>query len=540
MNKVTTNNDLVKDILQEIQSNEYKYFTEQEIQLLMERDKEILNWFKTKSLSSKSCSICFGRNCKVDFDKDDDFLPCPYGENEIIEITESDKVGYIFKMDALLHNIREVLGLEGERKRYSSFRYIGEKSIRDDNWSVAFSFGKYSNHSLGEAFEFHLQKSSIFTLIIFDEIPTYVSENNELLKQLGIYYIPFDLIQQDTIENLYEEFPDDIQIRKTLINVENEVSIEKVTVSELWKHATAGNKGDQFEDSVLQIIKKAFYNVIPFGSLYKGMAIPDGLIMNKNKEKISTLFYDCKSFSGDEYKHKAATPMQVNYYQSFLESFYKQGYNNSGFVIFSSEYPDDVKKQITGSAQWDFVQQNNKVFFLSVRGLEKLDYLLKEFDSHDVLNTSVLFELLFERNGEYILSDSLKDKYYKLFHSDSQDNFFFISPEHIEVAIIISMLQKVSEKYADEGIRKHLKETMRKAQHTNKKGRIKKPQISSFVEKMIDVINKKEELALHPLSILIFLDHQDDEMCNYFGEEKYDEIYEGYDERTSCLIVDKN
>lgn len=529
MNKVSVDRELIKSVLREISKNEYKHFKPVEIMQFSPEKEHVLSWFEERENNTKACTLCFGKSCRVEFIPSDDFLPCPYGESEIIDITKNDRIGYVFKMTKFLTEIQQVLEINGEIERLDPFYVIGEKKVDKDNWLITFSLAKHLEKSLGSALEINFKRPSLFTLLILDEIPKYVVERQELLRQLGIFYITWDKLEINTIKSTYDTYSDELQVRKALITIEDQVPLEKVSVSKLWKYATAGNKGDQFEDSVLQIIQKVFYNVIPFGSLYKGVSIPDGLIMQKQENITSTLFYDCKSFKGEEFRHKAATPMQVNYYQDFLEAFYNQGYQDCGFIIFSSEYPEDVKRQITGSAQWRYVQEKNKIYFINVTGLERLNLLLTEFPFNNSFDSKSFFCLLFEQKLSYIIAEDLKEIYTKLFITEPQNNFFFISPEQIEVALIISMLEKVSEHYGDEGIRKHLKLTIKKAQHTNKiRERIRTPQNSRFIEKMISILEGKEEMELHPLSMLIFLNHQEDEMYMHFGENKYEEFLDHY------------
>lgn len=529
MNEVSIDREIIRHVLRDVSKNEYKRFKQEEINQLSSKNEQVLNWFEERELNIKTCTLCFGKSCRVEFIPSDDFLPCPYGESEIIDITRSDRLGYVFKMEYFLNQIQRLLGTGGDIERLGPFYILGEERFDNDNWLITFSFAKYLEKSLGSVLEVNFKRPSLFTLLILDEIPKYVTEHQELMRQLGIFCTTWEKLDRETIKTKYDIYREELQVRKALISIEEQVPIEKINASELWRYATAGNKGDQFEDSVLQIIQKIFYNVIPFGSLYKGVSIPDGLIMQKQESSTSTLFYDCKSFKGEEFKHKAATPMQVNYYQDFLEAFYNHGYQDCGFIIFSSEYPEDVKRQITGSAQWRYVQEKSKVFFINVSGLERVNYLLKEFPFNNNFDSKSFFNLLFKQNLSYIFAEDLKEIYSKLFITEPQNNFFFISPEQIEVALTISMLEKVSEHYGDEGIRKHLKLTIKKAQHTNKvRERIRMPQNSRFIEKMISILEEKENVQLHPLSVLIFLNHQEDEMCNHFGIDKYDELLDVY------------
>ena len=264
--------------------------------------------------------------------------------------------------------------------------------------------------------------------------------------------------------------------------------------------------------------------VIPFGGQYKGFAVPDGLIANiRRHQKIPILFYDCKSFAGDKYRHKPDIPMQANYYQDFLEDFFVKGdHDNAGFIIFSSAFPEDVHRSITGSAQWNYVQSRCTIFFINVDSMEQLDALTGSYGYE--FDRQVLFDICFTDNLTALEDHEVTRAYEELFPASAYSAFRFVLSDQLVVAFVaacISQYEQVRKDglaIIDEG----LQPIMRRAKHENLKRNITNPTLPEILQDFMQAVkDKRVNQFLNPLARLLILKRFENLAVLAMGEKQY-------------------
>ena len=286
--------------------------------------------------------------------------------------------------------------------------------------------------------------------------------------------------------------------------------------------------GDPFEEEVFAVCQHLFQTAQTFGGNLKGVAIPDGMLTDTtDSSSLPILFYDCKSFKGDEFKHKAEIPMQVNYYQDFLENFFSADkYENAGFIIFSSSYPDKVKASIEGSAQWRYVQEKCTVFFVNVDSLERVKDLIERY-GHSVDRRTFL-DICFLAKTSQLGERETQAYYEKLFPASEYSKFRFPTADQFEVAYVAAMVNDYVKKSesALAGLDVGLKQAIRQAQHENKKSRVRSAVIPPFAEDFVKATkNGTADSFLSPLSRLLILNRMEDLLRSY-GEDQYEEEYD--------------
>lgn len=497
-------------------------------------------WYVKNNRNIKICSICSGRVCKLEI-TEFPFIPCPEGTGEIIAVRENDRICYNFDMERFFIHLCSSLNLPpNDIKNVGGCYVVGKVEHYQDTWDVLFSFSRNLTWLFGNyVIELSQHFSSAFKLVIVDEVPPLDKFQASVLLQMGIYLMAWRNVSKDTIQQIYETHSNDLQIRRDLMKAG--IQDNSMLVSALRRAATTAD-GDGFEEEVFNVCRWLFQRIIPFGKEYKGFAIPDGLITDTRENPMPLLFYDCKSFQGEEFKHKAQTPMQVNYYEDFINKFLKnESYINKGFIIFSSDFPDKVQSSITESAQWKFVQGKCKLFFINVEGLERAKQLIEMYGDNASFDSHVFLDICFHENlYQDIDSNSVLHEYYqKLFPALAYSAFRFLSAMQMEIGIIAGYLSghyRLQDKMA--GLEQKLKRAVQLAKHGNQlKKRIKRPTASILLKKIIDNITSGKEIEFHPLSTLLILNYHEEDLMFSCGEERFIEEQVKAIEKLNALLV---
>ncbi|MEC0234968.1 hypothetical protein P4H71_11580 [Paenibacillus kribbensis] len=517
MEKIETS--LVSKALELMSVNQDAFFPHYEYKQIEQKFQN--KWFQEIKMNSKICSICNGRTCRVDFEEIDKFVICPNGEQEVIEIAEIDRTNYRLKIDLLYQMLQEQLNTKEIVASHQNYRVLGEFIFRKEQWQLVFTFKH--NLSLSSIIDLKLNQSSQFILVALDDALPPNDFETEIYKSLGVFFVKWDQQLFTFMDHIYDQDTELMAIK----DLANEQTAGEILNSILTKTATDG-KGGPFERAVFKGIKKLFHVVLPFGSNLSGFSIPDGLIIGRNNP-FPTLFYDCKSFNNDSYIHKAEIAMQANYYGDFLTSFYnKKHYAKTGFIIFASSFPDDVQKQITGSAQWKYVFENFKIFFVSIGFIKKAIALFELFDiQNDQMNKKDFFEFCFE-DKFHLLQDSEVESYYKKINSYSAyENYRFLDELVSEVGLITSIVNEINNSSDYEPIKLDLKNAIIASKHENLNRSVKKPVLFWFIKSFLDKVKDNTIFnVLHPLSVLLVLKRIDDieiqlneKICNKLYDE---------------------
>ncbi|NUU61093.1 hypothetical protein [Paenibacillus agri] len=520
---------LIDDVLSRLSRNQQDFITREEYLEIEYRHKD--EWFTELNMDSKVCSLCMGRSCNIEFHPLDRGVPCPHGENQIIKIEDSDRISYKFGFDQFINEIQSSFGINQDIKLESPFYLLGDFNIEKDDWQILFCFKKHL--SLGALLEFKYKNQSPLTLIIVDTDGANTFDN-AILKTFGVLVVDWNENPVKYLEQNYEDKPANLLALKEL---SQNAQLHNI-INEQLKRTASDGKGTPFEKSVFEIIEKIFNVVIPFGGNLSGFSIPDGLIMaDLDIMKYQTLFYDCKSFIGDRYKHSAGIPMQVNYYHDFLNAFYNVGsYNKTGFIIFANSFPEIEQKQITGSPQWKYVFENFKIFFINVAFLSKANELFDIFTIQgDQMNKTDLIKFYFHEDLS-VLQDSEVENYYKLINNKSAyENYGFLSEVEAEIGIVLSVINSAkAENYPS--IESHLKDVLKRSKHDNLKKSVSKPILTPYLREFVKMA-KEEKLdsVLHPLSILLTLNRFDDDLNLQLNN--YDILYQQTKDKLVELIA---
>ena len=502
------NDELLIDIaLQRLSKNALDFYTNHEYSLLISENKS--EWFKAIRIDSKICSICRGKSCTINFEPIDRFVPCPYGETQIINISDQDKISYKFDFDKFLRGIQTQFEINHVVEAYEGFYLLGNVNIDNDNWQIVFSFRE--RISLGNILGLKYKYSSSFTLIIIEaEIDD--SFDMATLNTFGVFLIVW---KDQPLEYLRQKYASNTGQLLALKELSQNPELYKLLNEQLDRTATEG-KGTPFERAVFGTIEKLFDVVLPFGEALSGFSIPDGLIMDATGERpYPTLFYDCKSFDGISFKHSAGIPMQANYYHDFLSPFYNlSSYSRTGFIIFASSFPDNVKAQIYGSPQWKYVFENFKIFFINIKFLQKVNELTSKFQlQSDQIKKADFMRFCFKEEIS-VLQDSEVETYFKKSYDKSAfENYRFIDEVIAELGLISSVINSAKDFSFLSGVETDLKDVIKKAKHDNQSKGVKRPLISSYLR---EFVNKAKDNSItdimHPLSILLTLNRFEDDL----------------------------
>ncbi|BBI31146.1 hypothetical protein [Cohnella abietis] len=499
---------LIEVAVKRLSKNSLDFFTNQEYSLLKSESKG--EWFKSKRMDSKLCSICRGKTCTINFESIDRFVPCPYGENQIINISDQDRISYKFDFDKFLRGIQSQLEINHDVETYEGFYLLGNVEIDNDNWQIVFSFRK--RISLGKILGLKYKYSSPFTLVIIDNAEFDDSFDMATLSTFGVFLIVW---KDPPLEYLRLKYANNSGQLLALKELSQNPELYKLLNEQLDRTATEG-KGTPFEKAVFGAIEKLFSIVLPFGGNLSGFSIPDGLIMDATGDRpYPTLFYDCKSFDGMSFKHSAGIPMQANYYHDFLSPFYSlRSYSRTGFIIFASSFPDNVKAQIYGSPQWKYVFENFKIFFINISFLQRANKLISKFRlQSDQINKADFMRFCFQEEIS-VLQDSEVETYFKRNYDKSAfENYRFIDEVIAELGLISSVINSAKDFSFLSGVETDLKDVIKKAKHDNQSKDVKRPLISSYLR---EFVNRAKDNSitdiLHPLSILLTLNRFEDDL----------------------------
>lgn len=497
----------------------------------------VKNWFNKQPMKSLVCSICPGRTCNLSFSQTQRFLPCPEGENNIIEITDNDRYTYRFDWEKFYNILKSDINHPNEENiSYGDLLIMGEHHEADKEWVICFLPSNLIQRSIFHCLNYLKENEKDYLMIVTEGVTSDISSIEDVVSTDGIFISPWNIQLKKSIERVSVQYKVKFQIENTFNQMESKKEETNITVSAL-KHAATHADGDGFEDEIYKVIRNIFHTVVPFGGKYKGVAIPDGLITHAGHTPFPIMFYDCKSFKSKDFKHKAEIPMQVNYYESFLQDFFSDSnYQNAGFVIFSSAFPKEVQKQITGSAQWKYVNQYCSIYFIGVDVLEKIKRILDLFKANVNFKSEDFFKICFEQKTHLIRTGKVKIYYESLFPQNAYTNFHFLKESQAEVALITAFLNYVSSLNQLEGLSLSLKEVIENAVHENLNKKVTKPTMSFFYQNFIDQIDELLE-ELHPLSILAILLKREEELRVYLGEKRFNEIKESSTKAIEALIA---
>lgn len=506
---------IIQLALSRLKDNPFAYLTKIEYKQLDPTLRE--NWYQENRNHVKVCSICFGRTCHIDI-SEDPIVPCPYGTAEIIDVTDNDRYIYRFTLDRFLLSLQEKFNLAEDSVEYKHIHMLGSFNENDLEWQLAFTFGQYLDQSIGDVLLYKLRFPSTLTLLLVDDLPNLHAFEQSVLINYGVYVVTWYEGVEQQPEKLSSKYEAEIKLRQSFTKLTDGTESTKFLLKQLEKTATAGNMGDEFEDAVFTVIKNLFQTVIPFGAQFKGFAVPDGLATHTSLTPLPVLFYDCKSFKGPNYKDKPQTAMQANYYQDFLADFFhSNGYENLGFVIFSSHYPDDVKAHIRGSSQWQYVQNNCTIFFVDVESMMKAKQLLDEFSTHSNFDHHTFLNLCFLDQANDLKDTEVQGFYSKLFPASVHDHFRFVNALKIEIAIVAAFLAGVLSNRLP--IEEEVTSLLKQAKHDNLTRKVRNPLASYFLRKFADMMKEDENVPhLHPLSVLLISKRFESNLCNACGE----------------------
>ncbi|MDA2309764.1 hypothetical protein [Bacillus cereus] len=495
------------------------------------RDK----WFTVLTMKSIACPIC-GNLCHLTFDEDDDFVICP-NTNEIIDITDEQRFKYRFKFDEFLCELQKEWKVERREGTYGGFSSIGSTSYQEDKWLIMFGLGDKRTNSVGNIMELRIHFPQDYIVLIVNEPLKYEESQKTILNNMGVFLATWEDSLDDTFNRIYCEQEQVLSLTRDVLNAGANKDPE-VIISVL-KHAATTAQGTEFERQVYDVIRQLFQIAMPFGSKYTGFGIPDGVISEGKNNPFPVMFYDCKSFKGDDYRHKSEIPMQVNYYEDFLEKFFlkEHAYRNTGFIIFANEYSDKAKSSIIGSPHWQYVREKCTVFFMNVKALEKANEMAKKFFVQSGFNSFDFFQVCFENKINLFEDKETEQYYHQLFNDSLYSNLRFIDEVRMELALITGIANAITDLNNKEGLSKDLKAVLKNSMHENKKTRVHKPIMSVFLSEFIELMKSDELITkFHPLSILLVMNRFDDDLYNVIGEDKYDEILDEVRSRIKELL----
>lgn len=482
------------------------------------RDK----WFIALTMTSTTCPICEDL-CHLAFDEDDDFVVCP-NTHEIIDITDEQRFKYRFKLDEFLCELQKEWKIERREGSWKSFSSIGSTSYKEDKWLIMFGLGNEKVNSIRNIMELRTHFPQDYILLIVNEFLSYEEPQKQILNNMGVFLASWEESLESTFNHIYSEQDQVLLLTKGILSAG--ASKDTEIVMSALKHAATTAQGTEFERQVYNVIRQLFQIAMPFGSKYTGFGIPDGVISEGKSNPFPVMFYDCKSFKGEDYRHKSEIPMQVNYYEDFLENFFSKehAYRNTGFIIFANKYSDDAQSSIIGSPHWQYVREKCTVFFMNVKALEKADEMAKNFFVQSGFNSFDFFQVCFENRTE-LFNDRETEQYYQQIFKDSlYSNLRFIDDVRIELALITGIVNAINNLNNKDGLSKDLKIVIKNSMHEKKKMRVHKPVISVFLSEFIEMMNTNELInKFHPLSILLVMNRFDDDLRSAVGEAKYDE-----------------
>lgn len=471
----------VVDILDILNNNPHHLFSKKEIKMHQS------NWFQQVKIETVICEEC-GDICQINCENEKYFSICSNGHINYIDETGIYK--YKFKIDFLCKEIIKKFKIDEKNSDlFLNIRRLGTFN----KISVYFSLPSILKK---EIFEFITDKlKNEVARIIITKKSLLPIQFIESLKPFGIFII--DIFENGNLDDFLAENEATIELFTKL----NTMSVD-LKISNLKLAATSAS-GDEFEYETYKIISKVFNLCIPFGNQYKGFTIPDGMISDgKSENKSRILFYDCKSFNGDEYKHKPEIPMQVHFYERFLTDFFKYDeYVNQGFVIFSNSFSsEEVRKKIVGSPQWKYVFQYFNIYYIGVEELEHLKYLYDYFYNGNYYDGKVVFNLLFCKDVSQIKNTEVQFYYQRLFPL-TYEKYYFVDKREIEFAFIYGLIKGYLEKNrAYLQLSEDLIDVIISAKHDNLNKGINSPQFFDLYAKLIESIKRGELDGLQNLS----------------------------------------
>lgn len=492
-------------------------------------------WFIQQKATSIVCPHC-GNWCHLEFDEDDNFVICP-NTSEIIDITDGQRFKYTFKFDEFLCELQKEWKIERREGVWKNFSSIGSSSYKEDKWLIMFGLGNERANSIGNIMELRIHFPQDYILLIVNESLKYEESQKKILSNMGVFLTTWEDSLEFTFNRIYSEQEQVLSLTRDVLNAGANKDTE-VVISAL-KHAATTAQGTEFERQVYDVIRQLFQIAMPFGSKYTGFGIPDGVISEGKNNPFPVMFYDCKSFKGDDYRHKSEIAMQVNYYEDFLEKFFSKehAYRNTGFIIFANEYSDKAKSSIIGSPHWQYVREKCTVFFMNVKALEKADEMAKKFFVQSGFNSFDFFQVCFENKINLFEDKETEQYYHQLFNDSLYSNLRFIDEVRMELALITGIANAITNLNNKDGLSKDLKSVIKNSMHENKKMRVHKPMMSVFLSEFIELMKSDELIKeFHPLSILLVMNRFDDDLCSVVGEDKYDEVLDDVQSRIEELL----
>lgn len=502
------------------------YYTMNHAEYISIDDDSKSKWFIRQTATSITCPIC-GNWCHLEFNEDDDFVICP-NTSEIIDITDEQRFKYVFKFDEFLCELQKEWKVEKREGSWENFSSIGSVSYKQDKWLIMFGLGNERTNSIGKIMELRTHFPQDYILLVVNEPLKYEETQKQILNNMGVFLANWEDSLELTFNRIYGEKEKVLLLTRDALSAGAKQNT-KVVMSAL-KHAATTAQGTEFERQVYKVLCQLFQVVMPFGSNYTGISIPDGLISEGDDKPYPIMFYDCKSFKGTDYVHKAEIPMQVNYYENFLEDFFfiKNSYKNTGFIIFANDYSDKAKSSIIGSPQWKYVEGKCTIFFINVKSLEKAESIMKEYFTQGNFKSSDFYDICFHDKTSSFYDRETEKYYQELFNVSTYSNFRFIDENKMEITIIAAILNATMGISGRDSLDEHLKLIIKKSMHDNKVGRVRKPIVSSFLNSFIEDIKKGTiEEKLQPISILLTMKRFDDHISNVIGDDKYNEVLAG-------------
>lgn len=531
-----TEKEFLDGMLSKLSKNKYSHISSSEYIDLNDEFKG--KWLKKSESTSMTCNKCFGKNCRIEINSQEKFMPCPHGVAEIITVNNQDRFFYAFDLELFFSSIRTGMNLKSDNVKYKEFYILGHSEFKKSNWKVVFTFGRHLERSIGDLIEFQLKNETSFTVMLVDKLPRVDDFKLSIFQNLGVFLLEWKEYDKALIETIYQTKRAEIEVRKEIEEYPIE-DVKQKLLATLERAATSGD-GDWFEDEVYKTFKKVTPHIVPFGAQYKGFSIPDGMIFGSNNFPFPTLFYDCKSSATDDYAIKSGVAMQVNYYVEFLNHFYSQPkkYENYGFVIFAEAFNPIIQKRIEGSPQWKLVQEKCKLFYINRECLDRIEKFISLYGADGRFDSIDIFDICF---GEKIarLEDSQTQEYYaKIFPTSSFNQFRYLKPEQFEIAFVSAVINHFYKNNIVNGTRDDLKEALRKSNHDNKRRRgIKRPVLFPFLEDFINMAKKDTDISpLYPLTTLLVINRTESDLIEILGEDTVNKIAEKAEQKITTLI----
>jgi sarcosine oxidase delta subunit len=525
--------ELLKEVIKQFGTNIHYIMNHKDYNLIESKLRD--EWFTTLTMTRTTCPRC-GDLCQLEFTENDDFVICP-NTHEIIDITDEQRFKYKFKLDEFLCVLQEEWKIEKRGVSWENFSSIGSTSHKEDKWLIMFGLGNERTNSIGNIMELRTHFPQDYILLVVNEPLKYEESQKQILNNMGVFLATWEDSLELTFNHIYSEKEQVLLLTRDVLNAGANKDTE-IVMSAL-KHAATTAQGTEFERQVYNVIRQLFQIAMPFGSKYTGFGIPDGVISEGKNNPFPIMFYDCKSFKGTDYRHKSEIPMQVNYYEDFLEKFFakEHAYRNTGFIIFANDYSTNAQGSIMGSPHWQYVREKCTVFFMNVKALEKADEMAKKFFVQSGFNSFDFFQVCFE-NKTNLFNDKETEQYYQqLFNDSLYSNLRFIDETRMELALITGIANAITDLNSKEGLSKDLKAVIKNSMHEKKKMRVYKPVISIFLSDFIEMMKSDELIKeFHPISILLVMNRFDDDLRSAVGEDKYEETLDDVQSRIEELL----